>query len=306
MITIIVGSTALVQSSGIQSNTTFAQFGGAAGGTTSLSIEGFDAITHLVTPGPFSNNNIVSQFEGAEQVGNLIVSSGIEVGSAIQLAIYFPDFSRGVNLFGVIGTEQTVARFFDRSPFFFSPHETDPNTLRDISEAQQFLIFSQVNINSYDNFRSTSSPTQIIAVKGEAADSLIFPTNLVSNGSFENSFTNWTTSSGHVSDVRQVRTDQPTGVGFNDGSPISPPDGSHWAYVAKTNTTGVTYLYQTIDIGTSTGVFSTDNLLNFSFQAAFNALATSHLFQANLIFFNDGVVKRNLIYRILILFSFHL
>ena len=295
---LIVASTALVQASGIQSNTTFSQGGGAAISTTLRSIDGFDALTHIVTPGSFSNNNIVSQYEGAEQVGQLLISSGIEIGSATQLTVYFPDFSRGVNLFGVVGTAQTVEKFFDRSPFFFSPHETDPATLRDISEAQQFLIFSQANINSYDNFRSTISPTQIIAVKGDIRNDAVFPTNLLQNGSFENGFNHWTTSSGHVSDILQVRSTQPTGVGFNDGSPVTPPDGSNWAYVAKTSTTSQAYLYQTIDISSPTGTFSTDDLLNFNFKAVFNTIGTNQLFQANVIFFTNGAVRRNLIYRI--------
>lgn len=295
---LIVASTALVQSSGIQSNTTFSQGGGSGASTTFRSMDGFDAITHIVAPGSFSNNNIVSQYEGAEQETQLLIASGIEIGSATQLTVYFPDFSRGVNLFGVVGTEQTVEQFFDRSPFFFSSHETDPNTLRDISEAQQFLIFSQTTIHSFDNFRNTISPAQIIAVKGDIKEGDTFPTNLVKNGSFENAFSNWTTSSGHVSDILQVRTTQPTGVGFNDGSPISPPDGANWAYVAKTNTTSQAYLYQTIDVSSSTGTLSTDDLLTFDFKAVFNTIGGNQLFQANVIFFTDGVVRRNLIYRI--------
>jgi hypothetical protein len=295
---LIVASTALVQASGIQSNTTFSQGGNATATTTFRSIDGFDALTHIVTPGGFSNNNIVSQYEGAEQETNLLISSGIEIGSATQLTVYFPDFSRGVNLFGVVGTEQTIEKFFDRSPFFFSSHETDSNTLRDISEAQQFLIFSQTTLQSYDNFRSTISPTQIIAVKGDIGVGAVFPNNLVSNGSFESGFSHWTTFSGHVSDILQVRSTQPTGVGFNDGSPVSPPDGGNWAYIAKTNTTRQAYLYQTIDIGSSTGTFSTDDLLTFNFKAVFNAIATSRLFQSNVIFYRNGAVLKNLIYRV--------
>lgn len=295
---LIVASTALVQSSGIQSNTTFSQGGNPSASTKFRSIDGFDALTHIVAPGPFSNNNIVSQYEGAEQVGQLLVSSGIEIGSATQLTVYFPDFSRGVNLFGVVGTENTIAQVFDRSPFFFSPHETDPNTLRNISEAQQFLIFSETSIHAFDNFRSTVSPTQIISVKGDIGRGAVFPTNLIQNGSFENGFTRWTTSSGHVSDVIQVRTTQPTSVGFNDGSPVSPPDGANWAYLAKTVTTNQAYIYQTVDIGSASGVFSTDDLLTFNFKAVINTIATNQRFQANVIFFTDGVVRRNLIYRI--------
>lgn len=295
---LIVSSTAIVQASGIQSNTTFSQGVGAAISTNLRSMDGFDVVTHVVTGGPFSNNNIVSQYEGAEQVGQLLVSSGIEIGSATQLTVYFPDFSRGVNLFGVVGTELTVEQFFDRSPFFFSPHETDPTTLRDISEAQQFLIFSQTTLHSFDNFRNTISPTQILAVKGDIAQGTVFPTNLVKNGSFENTFSNWTTFSGHASDVLQVRSTQPTGVGFDDGSPVSPPDGGNWAYLAKTNTTNQAYIYQSIDISSPTGTFSTDDLLTFNFKAVFNTIGAGQLFQANVIFFTNGVVRKNLIYRI--------
>lgn len=294
---LIVASTALVQASGIQSNTSPMQGGGASANNGIIKTGDFGIQTHLVTPGPFSNNNIVSQYEGAEQVGQLLISSGIEIGSATQLTVYFPDFSRGINLFGVVGTEQTVEQFFDRSPFFFSPHETDPTTLRDISEAQQFLIFSQTTLHSFDSFRNTISPTQIIAVKGDIAENATFPTNLVNNGSFEFGFTSWTTSSGHVSDVLQVRNDQPTGVGFNDSAPLSPPDGNSWAHIGKSNNTAQAYIYQSIDISSPSGTFSTDDLLSFSFKAVFNAISSNRLFQANVIFYTQGAVRRNLIYR---------
>lgn len=295
----IVSSTAVVQASGIHNATFALQYGGPTAANTVVAIGGFSQDTDLISSGPFSNSNDVVQFGGIDQNTKVIQRSPAELSGGVQFVVYLPDFSRGVNLFSVIGTEETIEKFFDRGPFFFTSHETDPGTLRDISEAQQFLLFSQTSIASFDNFRSTVSTTQLISAKGDLfPEDQLNPVNAVNNGSFEQAFSQWTTSTGVGTDIIEVRTNQPTGVGFNDGSPVSPSDGTFWAHLAALGTANQLYIKQTLEFGSATGSIPSSDLIGFSFDAVVNLINSSRLFQANLIFYLNGVVRRNLIYRI--------
>lgn len=297
---IIVSSTALVQASGIDGLVHQLQHGGPSADNNVLSIVGPTIDTDLVTFGPFSISDQIQQFQGIDQNTQIVTSSSIEASASVKFILFFPDFSRGINLFGVVGNAQGVEHFFDRSPFFFSPHETDPNTLRDLSQAQQFLVFSQTTVMSYDNFRNTISPTQIISTKGdELMSGQIFATELVSNGGFESGFLSWAAVEGVPSDIVEVRTDQPTGVGFNDISPLVPPQGTHWAYLVASGVTNQVYIKQSIPVSGPAGSRSSQELLEFSFKAVFNSLASpNRQFQANVIFYLGTSVRRNLIYRV--------
>jgi hypothetical protein len=296
----IVASTAIVQASGIAALVHQLQGGGPDASNTIVTTSVVDQETHIVTAGGVSVDNTVLGFGGAEQDTHILNPSASELVGTINFVVFFPDLARGATLFGVVGTAETVEKFFDTSPFFFSPHETDPNTLRDLSEAQQFLIFSQTSIFSYDNFRNTISPTQIISVKGDLLPKdVINPENLVTNGSFEQSLSAWTSFKGTVSDKVEVRTDQPTGAGFNDGSPVSPTDGSFWVYLSAVGSTNQVYIKHTVDVSNASGRLVSEDLLNFSFDAVFNTVAnTNRQFQTNVIFYEDDQVRRNLIYRV--------
>jgi hypothetical protein len=295
----IVSSTAVVQASGIANSRGMLQFGGATETTTVVAKGGFDSSSDIIASGPFSIGNNVLQFGGINQTTKMLQRSSDEISTGVQFIVYFPDFARGVNLFGVIGTAETVEKFFDRGPFFFTSHETDPNTLRNISEAQQFLLFSQTSIASFDNFRSTVSTAQVISAKGDLfPENQLNPVNVVNNGSFEQAFSQWTTATGIGTDIVESRTSQPTGVGFNDGSPLSPSVGTFWAHLGALGTANQLYIKQSIPFTSAAGSIPSSDLIGFSFQAIFNSINSSRLFQANLIFYLNNVVRRNLIYRV--------
>jgi len=130
---------------------------------------------------------------------NIKLTIGIEQSALeattdeLNFLVFTPDLSRPINLFGIIGTSGTAEKFFDRGEFFFGSHETDPNTLRDLSEAQQFLIFTQTNIRSFDNFKNTAGGVALISAKGdEVSTTSLQPTDIVSNGDFgTGTLSNW-------------------------------------------------------------------------------------------------------------------
>lgn len=141
--------------------------------------------------------------------------------------LFDADFSRAINLLGVIGTSGTVEKFYDRGEFFFGSHETDPNTLRDLSEAQQFLIFTQTNIRSIDNFKNTIGGAALISSKGDEVSSIsLQPTDIVSNGGFETgSLSNWQIVQSETTDSAAVVGSIPAIDGFLT---ILPPNsGNH-------------------------------------------------------------------------------
>ncbi len=96
-------------------------------------------------------------------------------------------------IFGVIGTVETVENFYDRSQFFFeSFHEADPNTIRDLTEVEPFLLFSTTTISSFEFTRNTPSSTTVIADKAsEFSSQSVSPTNLMVNHDFSQGFTGW-------------------------------------------------------------------------------------------------------------------
>ena len=215
----------------------------------------------------------LQSFSGPDQDGFVIVASGEEVSATRDFLVFFPDFSRSIALFGVIGTSGTVEKFFDRSPFFFGSHEADPNTLRDLSEAQQFLIFTQANVAAFSNFRNTTGLTSLISTKGESFASGALFTNLVSNGGFETgALSPWEVYTQHSADSVSIRTSQPTSVGFNDGSPVSPPEGSHYLYTKKATTSGTLAVRQYIQLGR---IYDSSVLETFSFKAIFDENSSS-------------------------------
>ncbi len=291
---IIIQSTAtLVQASGIESFTIQGQAGGPTNANTLVQIGAPESLTHIVTPGGFSNSNEVIQFGGVSQTTDLILESALEITSSGQFVVFFPEFSRSATLFGVLGTSGTAEKFFDRSPFFFTPSETDPNTLRDISEAQQFLLFSSTSIIGEENVRNTPSLTTIISVKGDTFDDFVIqPQNLITNGSFEQDLSAWEVEKGDSSDIAEVRTDQPTGVGFDDSNPVSPIDGTKMLYMRKSITAGVVSVKQII----RPGKLKSGQLRDLSFSIVPDAISTFAQFTFSIAFFSGGVRKHAIQY----------
>jgi len=190
-VVIIQTSTALVAGSGVEADSVFLQHVQSSTTYNMPQLPGIDTGLTQVQASGVEVRSYVNQFGGIDQDTYIITPSIYETTASGGIVVFPKDFSRGVFLSGVIGVSGSVERFFDRSPFFFSPHETDPNTLRDISEAQQFLMYSQIGISSYSIFTHNVSSTPIIAAKGdEFSDQALAPVNMFSSGNFENGFSN--------------------------------------------------------------------------------------------------------------------
>jgi hypothetical protein len=293
---ITIQSTAtLVQASGIDIFTIQGQIGGPSNSNTLVQIGAPDSLTHIVTSGGFSSSNEVIQFGGTSQTGDIILESAIEIATDHQFITYLPELSRGATLFGVIGSSGTIEQFFDRSPFFYTPSETDPNTLRDISEAQQFLLFSSTAVFGEESVRNTPSTTTLISVKGDTFDDFVSqPRNLVTNGSFEQGISSWEVEKGDSADVAEARTEQPTGAGFDDLNPVSPVDGVRMLYMKSTTTANELIVKQTI----GTNKLNSSQLRNLSFSVVPDALNTNRRFVFSLVFLLLGVRRHVLEYRL--------
>lgn len=263
MPTTITASGVIVAVSGIFTLGNVAQTGGATASGTILRFGGFSTTAIAGGYEGVSMSEKRLDFEGVDQTGFVVVASAAETVGRTEFIVFFPDFARSINLYGVIGTSGTVERFFDRSPFYFGDHEADPNTLRDLSEAQQLLVFTQANVFSFDNFRNTSGSAAVISVKGDQFASSSSFTDLISNGSFESGLSGWETYTKHSADIVTTRTSQPTGVGFNDASPVSPPDGSSYLYISKQTTSGTLAIRQNIQFGK---VYNSSVLKDFAFK----------------------------------------
>lgn len=263
----IISSTFFIAGSGIASFTFGGQTGGAVSSGTALAAIGPSTSTEVLSPGGFTSANQVVQRGTSSHQGFVVVSSGEEITSSIQLLLFPASFSRAATIFGVIGTVDTVEKFFDRSPSFFGPHEADPNTLRDLSEAQQFLVFTQATLTSFDNFRNTIGTGQIVTVKGSRFSPQAEFTELLSNGGFESDLSGWVVVTKEPTDLVETRTSQPAGVGFNDSVPVLPPEGVRYLYTRKASTTGTLAVRQSQKLG---GIQTSNRLKNFSFQAVFD------------------------------------
>ena len=182
----IVGSATIVQVSGIESFTVKLQGG-------SLS----NSNTVVVTSSPEEDAVIPALEPSISGIGNLFRSGGISSSSTtinpdfretIESTIIIVPTLSGVEsdsdvssfafLQGVIGSGTGVSgtweQFFDTSPFYFTDHETDPNTERDLSERLSFMLFSSATINTYPVTRRIPTSTAIIVptVSGAGSDFL--------------------------------------------------------------------------------------------------------------------------------------
>jgi len=201
--------------------------------------------------------------------------------------IIFPkDFSRGALIAGAVGTSGTAAEFFDRSPFFFTPSETDPNTLRDISEAEQFLIFSSANITSFDPFRNTPSSTIIISDKGEElSETGVDPLNIISNGGFEQGLSNWDITNAFGTPV--VVTSTPTGGTFTPGC-CPPPEGSRMLHFTTSSTSTEGWIQTEVDTPRRR-LRSQEVIKDFSFNIASGVVDSNRRLSIHIQFFQENL-----------------
>jgi len=193
---------------------------------------------------------------------------------------------RSRNFSAVIGTLETYERDFDRSPFFFTPTELDPNTERDRHDVTPFYLSSHAFLSTFENWRSTERTAPLTAVKGpEIADATFAPSDQVINGGFElGDFTGWVVSTGTLTDVVTTSTDIPF-ASVPDG--ILPQEGSYFAYVAAPDTddTVSQYIRQTVVLpqnyeSTILDVFFWHHMPSF--------LSGDRQYSTNLVFSNDG------------------
>ncbi len=133
------------------------------------------------------------------------------------------------NFFSVLGTQETYERDFDRSPFFFTPSEIDPNTVRDRTEIEPFLLFSHAFLRTFENFNAIPRTVPLIGIKGPVIEDETFaPVDVVINGGFETGgFSGWVVSSGVNTGVVQSSSEIP---GPNIPNGISPQEGDYFAY----------------------------------------------------------------------------
>ena len=293
---IIIQSTILVAATGIEAKTVQIQGDTANNSTVLLQHGGNSTLTQQLQVGGISTTDFIRAFGGTSQTTAVVTPSLIEESGDEHIVVFPNTFERGTFILGAIGTSGTVERFFDRSPFFFTPSEIDPNTIRDISEAQQFMVFSTAIISSFDNFRHTIGTTTLITDKGDDVPAGQERINILTNGSFEQGISGFTTSGTLSGDILVTRTDQPAGRGFDDSNPVSPVAGDRMLHVARGTLGDPIVLTQTRQFGSK--LINSSQLDSFSFSIVVDTALTSRQFQINLIFLRSGEQQVNLRYRI--------
>jgi hypothetical protein len=292
----IVQSTAIVAGSGIAAITLQVQGGSPSTDNIVVQQSGIENSNIIDQFGGITSTNEILQFTGANQDAHIINPSQFETTAGVKFVIFPRNFSRNSFLRGVVGTSGTVEEFFDHSPFFFTPSETDPNTLRDISEAEQFLIFSQTTIATFDPFRNTPRSTFIVTDRGEEGSEAAEKTNVITNGSFEQGLSGWTVSGTGGSNTITTVTSQPTGVGFSDSNPVTPINSSRMAYISARQPSPAMVLKQEFNFGTKR--VNSSQLDTFGFFLCPDVVDTNRQFQANLIFVLGTEQKANIRYRV--------
>lgn len=295
MPTIISSTANLVQASGISNSTRQVQTGVPTSIADLIFTDPPSASNTLVSTDSPSMSSDLVQDGGISNEGFIVTPSPTITSLDYKFIVYEPDFSRSATLVGVVGTTGTVERFFDRSPFFFTPSEIDPNTLRDLSEVQQFLIYSTASIVSYENVLSTSSSAKLITAKGEIFENLNEPINLLDNPSFERDLSGWSVVKADPSDVATVVTTQPGGVGFNDAAPVSPINGSRMLYMARSQATGSLRVTQDRQLGAT---YPSSLVEGISFAICPDASPNASFYAiVDFQFFLDGNKQYDIIYR---------
>lgn len=182
----IVGSTTIVQASGIESLTVKLQGGGPTNSNVLVATDSPEEDGKILTTNVtvFNATDLI-KYGGASNSGNIVTPSFEEASDSTTInvptlsGIFEGNTTGSAFLQGVVGSSGTVERFFDRSPFYFTDSETDPNTERDLREIEPFLIFSSAIISTYPVTRRIPESTQIIVptVTGAGDDFLTNKTN---------------------------------------------------------------------------------------------------------------------------------
>lgn len=268
----------------IQSSDTITQIGPifslieqiqVVGPVTSNSISQFSSpfsLTQIVTTSGFSSFDRIIQ-STVVSGSTTLLQENIFLTTEFKELIFLSTFSGSTAFFGVLGTSGTVEKFFDSSSFFFTPSETDPNTLRNLTELEKFLLFSNFNLSSHENVRNTPSSTVLITTKGDDfSEFSLASKNVITNGGFESDFLSWITVKDDPVDIVSIVTTQPIGVGFDDNNPVVPVDGSNMLYLEKTTTTsGIIFFEQTIRLEK----LHSEQLRNFQFSIVANTFSTT-------------------------------
>ncbi len=190
------------------------------------------------------------------------------------------------NFPAVLGSRDTYERDFDRSPFFFTPTELDPNTERDRREVEPFLLFSDTHLHTFENWTSNAHDVPIISAKGDIVEDEAFaPTDEVINGGFESGdFVSWVVSSGTYTGVIETTTGFPGGY-FPPG--IVPQEGDYFAYIAAPDTgnSESQWIRQTIVFPQN---YSSEVLDLFFWQHMPSFVSSNRKFSTNVVFSNDG------------------
>jgi hypothetical protein len=204
------------------------------------------------------------------------------------------------NFLGVLGTAETYERDFDRSPFFFTPGEIDPNAERDRREVEPFLLFSDAFLRTYEALRASPHTGIVIADKGEdfSSDQLA-DENVINNGSFETGTTAfWQTDvgTGGSITIQEESTDTERGGG-GTGIPagIPAPDGRFWIYIAKDNQGGDSaYFKQTVALAQT---YSSRVARRISWHGLFDYTSgTERRNQLSFVFYNNEETTYHLRY----------
>lgn len=196
MPTVVVAVAKLVAASGIQAQTHQVQLASPSQLAKIIESGPIHLSEKIAASDGFSTSESLVQLRSATQTEKIRAASEIESTASINFLVFSSDFSRSVNLYGVIGTSGTLEKFFDHSPFFYTPSEVNPNLLRDISSAQQFLVYTQTTINTIDTFHGANSVVSLFSVKGSELDPDFPQPQLLETSSFAHILTTHPTASG--------------------------------------------------------------------------------------------------------------
>jgi hypothetical protein len=284
---VITETAALVSASGIRTSKGQVQAGGVSDKDAVLYQFGDVVIDEIIgQAGGIVTTGTVSSFQGIGNSGEIIEYNSFPSFDGKVTAVSGESSGDYRNFFGVIGTADSYERDFDRSPFFYTPSEIDPNTERDISEVSELLLFSQAFVQTYEAFKAIPSFTTLISAKGtEFDDDVLEVSEAITNGGFETgNLSGW-----DHSDAAQVvvvtDSDSIPGTEIPDG--ITPDEGQYFTYLRRTNNLDADSQWIKQTLGFSQQLDS-EVLRNFSWQMMAGSLGSANRMSTNLVFTNDG------------------
>jgi hypothetical protein len=207
----------------------------------------------------------VGQFGVLDQDGYVVTVSAAEATSQLPMLQVASGIEGSAFLAGVADSGTLLTTWFDRSPFFYTPSEIDPNTQRDISEIEPFLVYSTASIYSYSIFTNTVGSSTIITDKGEDwSPEALSPVNVIGNGDFEQNFSGWTLVESGTDQITVVRS-QPAGAGSLTPGCCPPPQGGKMVWADMSGAESGSYLVSEAFFSPS---LSSDDIRSFSAEVA--------------------------------------